>query len=159
MFSFYKRDTIYIDIVTHSKGHIIDFIILRKQDNFSLHDLTIEDQISDHYMVSCRIAAEKPKVPEKKQVSYRKYQDIDIDALKQDIRESDVINADTDTCLDSLINKLDTSMTNILDKHAPIIKRQIRLKQREPWITLSVIQALRRLRVSERAYRKKTKLL
>ena len=57
-------------------------------------------------------------------------------------------------CLDAAMDKLDASLIEILDKHAPLIQRRIQAKRREPWITPIVVKAIRSFRVSERKYRK-----
>ena len=55
---------------------------------------------------------------------------------------------------DTLMEELDKDMTQVLNKHAPLISRRCRSRRRDPWITPTVVQALKKFRMCERAYRK-----
>ena len=56
--------------------------------------------------------------------------------------------------LDTLMEELDKGMTQVLNKYAPLISRRCRSRRRDPWITPTVAQALKRFRMCERAHRK-----
>ena len=152
LFSF--RIEQHVNEATHIKGHILDLIILRHRDNLALSDINIEDPISDHYLILCQLLPNKPNVSSMKYVSYRKIKVVNLSELKQDILNSKIVNTYLDMDLDSLMEELDKDMTQVFNKHATLISRRCRSRRRDPWITPTVVQALERFRMCERAYMK-----
>ena len=57
--------------------------------------------------------------------------------------------------LDSLVTAYDTTLTSILDKHAPIVSRTVRYDRRGPWYNDEVHTVRRKAPAYERMYRKK----
>ena len=144
----------HISEATHSKGHILDYIITRNCDSFDICDIVIGDLLSDHHIISCYVELKVPKVQSKKKVSYRKYQSINMDAFKKDILDSSVFTDLETQSLDDLVVTFDNELRSILDKHAPTITRNCKPVEKDPWITQDVNDALRINRKAERIYRK-----
>ena len=66
---------------------------------------------------------------------------------------SDLQNFNKDISVDEAINLYDSVLTDIMDKHCPMIKKKITKKQ-TPWIDLELRILRRKRRAAERAWRK-----
>lgn len=93
---------------------------------------------------------------EHKKISYRKICDIDIDALRSDIKNSD-LNSGTTGSLDDIVSKYNTTLRHILDKHAPVNVRTLKPRTRQPWYKDSLRTLKHISRRKERAFRKTSK--
>ena len=142
---------------THSKGHTIDLIISRSNDDPKIDSIYIGDLISDHRAVHCRFNLDKPKrILNEKQ--YRKIKAIDLDEFKADIQNSKLVKDFQDYKLDDLVELYDTELLAILNKHAPIIHRKSSNPKREPWYDNNIQAARRDLRRYERIWSKTNSL-
>ena len=69
---------------THNRGHILDVVIAREDDNL-IKSLSIDpDLMSDHAAISCEINCDKPP-PQQKVKRYRKFARIDQSSFAQDL--------------------------------------------------------------------------
>ena len=115
-----------VDQTTHKKGHIIDWIMHRPSDELVRSTKVTQELASDHYCV----VADLNIVPPQDSVKFtfsRKINGIDCIAFKQDL--SDSLTPDCSISVDAL----HTSLTACLDKHAPLCRRKVRVKQEDPW--------------------------
>ena len=84
-----------------------------------------------------------------KKVACRKINKIDINLFKQDIQASELCTDPMDD-LDLLVDQYNQCLSNILDKHAPLIERFMENKTKQPWNC----DRMCNLRKLERAWRK-----
>ena len=105
--------------------------------------VSIGSQISDHYVVNCDISLRKPK-PVPNTISFRKIKQIKIEAFKKDILDSDLYRAHNSLDLQSVVELYESSLSQILDKHAPVITKTIRDQGRGPWYDNAVREARKR---------------
>ena len=97
----------------------------------------------------------KPSLLEKT-ISYRKLKSIDLNSFQSDL-------ADTDLCrnppeaLEDLVKCYNSTLKDILDKHAPLISRSIKERPRVPWFNEEIKMAKRERRKAEKKWRR-TKL-
>jgi septation ring formation regulator EzrA len=104
--------------------------------------------ISDHHPVHCKLNTLKPPVP-KVDLTFRKYKDISISKLVEDITAAF-------SCVSPTINKLqlyNTTLRDIINKHATVQRKLITLRPRSPWITQEVKDAKNERRKLERQWR------
>ena len=93
--------------------------------------------------------------PTAKKVGYRKINSIDYEQFKSDLCASELL-WNTPSHLDDLVNTYNTTLSALLDKHAPsaLRLRSVVHRTRVPWFTAE-IRSIRRLRrKSERKWRR-----
>lgn len=140
----------HVAMPTHHKGHILDLLITRSSDDIT--DIIISDPaISDHYAVIFKLPLTKP-CAEKKSVTSRKYKDIDITEFYNDLRTTAVITSPAST-VSALITQYNSSLLNVLDRHAPEIRRTVTIRQNTKWFTEEVASMKRERRKAERRWR------
>ena len=143
----------HVRYATHVKGGLLDHVITSATSTLTVSEVVVGDLLSDHHVLYSTLSFRKPK-PESRTVSFRKIAEIDVSAFRSDIKQTNIYKYHSEMDLNTLINNYNTDMKDILDKHAPVIKRQLHNKRREPWINSSVRDALRVSRSSERRWRK-----
>ena len=116
---------------THNSGHTLDIILTR--DTEHIGDVTVRDDlISDHYTLFFELETCKPPLPTK-QIQYRKIKKIDVEEFKKDIVNSglpEFHHADVDV----VVEKYNSTLSDILDKHAPLKTPAIKVHCDASWI-------------------------
>ena len=74
---------------THEGGHTLDLIITREHDDNIKSAPVINKFISDHAAIFCPLNSLKPPAVVK-QINYRQLKAIELDALRADLRDSDL---------------------------------------------------------------------
>ena len=108
----------HVDTPTQIHGHTLDLIITRTTDSIVVDRPMADSFLSDHATVTCHLKMAKADLSIKT-VSYRKTKSIDLDLFKTDICASN-LSLDAPTTLNTLVNYYNTTMTSILDMHAPL---------------------------------------
>jgi hypothetical protein len=123
----------HVSTPTHKKGHILDLLITRDTEDI-ISNVTVERDllaVSDHAATMCNLDITRPE-PVRHKTSFRKLRQMDIDQFKRDINSSPLItNPSRD--LRSLVEQYDRVLSELLDKHAPIVTRSITLRPHAPW--------------------------
>ena len=135
---------------THKNGHTLDLLITRSTENCVSRVHISKPMLSDHFAIHFRLSCAKPPL-ERKTIQYRKWKSIDIDAFKEDIRNSPLYTH-RDSCLDGLVNQYNDVLGDILDKHAPVKTCEITIRPRAPWYTEECLSSKRKMRQLERRY-------
>ena len=98
--------------------------------------------LSDHYKVLCNLVLRKPAFSVK-EVSYSKVKAIDINAFRKDLQQSDLLCCEAPRELDDLVSCYNFIFSGLLDKYAPIVKKTITVRPREPWFNDTIKAAKR----------------
>ena len=138
-----------IDKPTHRKKHILDWVIIRDGDN-TLHDIEVVDKcISDHFVITFCVNTLKPKSA-KRQVISRNVRSIDSELFSTDIKSAlPVAVGDVDT----LVDRHNSALVELLDKHAPLQTRLVSQRKSAPWLTDDIRKAKQERRKAERSWR------
>ena len=150
----------HVNEPTHHQGHTLDILVTREANsligNINVMDpmLCNEDNvvIKDHYAILATLNVDKP-MSESKVIRYRKLRDIDIDQFQRDI----ILTPQLNNCnlpMNTLVCNLDTSLSSLLDKHAPLCKKTIKIRKRALWNNSEIQCAKRERRRLERKWRK-----
>ena len=124
----------YIDFETHLSGNTLDLFITRDYDNIPF-SITAGCFISDHCMIKVKIDITRPK-PTYKQINFRKVKDIDVDLFRQDLLNLPLFSQDRSTLsIENLCLSFDRSLSELLDRHAPLISKSVRDSNCTPWYT------------------------
>ena len=112
----------------------------------------IDQFISDHAAVLCPLNSVKPPAVAKK-IKYRQLKAIDIDALRADLRDSDLCTKEF-TDVDEMASCYNSTLQAILNKHAPLKTKTVVNRKRVPWFNSQMKAAIRDRRKAERTWRK-----
>jgi hypothetical protein len=109
----------------------------------------------DHFALMTKINVSKPP-KQRKTITYRKYRDIDISDLTDDLRN--ISNAETNQgSVEQLVKTYNSQLESVIDKHAPIQFKTITIRPNTEWYTDELQNSKRECRRAERKMRK-TKL-
>ena len=107
--------------------------------------------MSDHCMVLCKLTDKKPYLLTK--VRYRKIKFIDIESLKKYIQLT-TLCLEPPEAIDDLMTCYETTLSDVLDKHAPLIIKTITVRPCVPWFSDEIKTAKQLRRKRERVWRR-----
>ena len=140
-----------VDMPTHKRGHVLDWVIVRR-DASCLSLETVEDiALSDHSAIYCSVNVRRPAA-RKRLVTSRNLRAMNSTDFQADIKSF----AETagDQCADpGLLDVYDTGLRQVLDPHAPLTTRRVSDRPSVPWMTDGIKAAKRELRRAERQWR------
>ena len=139
----------HIQTQTHLKGHTLDLLITRNQDNLIQAIDLIDDMPSDHCAIST-VLRFKAASPVKKRIQSRALHKLDIDNFKQSIVASELMSPSRD---ESLCEEYNAILTGILDQLAPIKTRTIKERPNAPWFSEDLHAAKLQKRKYERIWK------
>ena len=128
---------------THILGHTLDVLISPGDSDF-VRNVNVGDFISDHAAIRCQLDFFHPTISIGKMVSYRRYHRIAIDQFRKDLRNIPFVLSPEGTATE-LYDQYRADVTQVLDKHAPIISRMAK-RQSDEWLSESyrMARSLRR---------------
>ena len=142
----------HITAPTHRYGHCLDLMITRENTSPLISNITVHPGLSDHYAIITDMNLKKPKMPTIS-VSTRHWKNVNIQDLCFDI-ESQLENVNLeDGELDSCVNLFESTVRNILDDHAPLKTRTVKLQSESPWFNDDIRAARKTRRQLERKWR------
>ena len=141
----------HVDFPTHIHGHILDLIVT--SDTSKPERVFQSDRISDHFTAIAEFTIPVPAGKVRKLVKFRKLKSINIEAFKQDILQSDLI-IDPAHSSEDLAKQYNTTLSSILDKHAPLCTKQVSERSPNPWMTPEILAAKNQRRYLERVWRR-----
>ena len=147
----------HVNVVTHNAGHTLDLIITRESDNSITEDPVVEYFISDHGFVTCRLDLVRPATATK-EITYRKYKQIDIEKFKSDIDQSGLCDVSETSCenasgLDALVCQYNDTLRTILDEHAPLKTKRVTVRPVVPWHNDQIHDIRKQRRKAEHKWR------
>ena len=135
---------------THRCGHALDWVIVR-DDSVIIDSLDVVDTaLSDHRTVFCSLSLRKPGRV-KQQVTSRNFVRIEPTRFQIDVSLGASSLAESPDC--ELLEELNASLRNVLDRHAPLVTRTVTARPSAPWITEEVKAAKCNVRNAERWWR------
>ena len=140
---------------THIKGHTLDLIITRNDDNCIL-STAIGELISDHHVIHSNLQCSKPP-PKKKTVNFRKLKSIDPNVLVRNVAETSLCVTPSDS-IEPLVQQYQDQLTAILDSIAPVKTKSFVERPLIPWINDEIMECKKEKRKFEKLWRK-TKLV
>ncbi len=142
----------YVCGPTHTSGHTLDLLIADPDDNLIRTCNVLPSLGSDHHLIDSQISIEKPK-PSKLTKSIRNLKAIDVGDFKEDLASklnNYASNGDADAHCDFFVSTL----TEVLDKHAPSKQCSRSTRTRSPWYNNEIHGERRERRKLERRWRK-----
>ena len=142
----------HVKTCTHRLGHTLDCVITSECVG-DVCGLQVDDlALGDHFLISFTV---NMKVYEKepKQISFRRTKAIDVDAFSNDLTtalpsvKECLSFEDAAICYNSVLR-------NVVDKHAPVITKVIKVVPTAPWFDTEYILLRRKRRQAERIWKK-----
>ncbi|XP_038074801.1 uncharacterized protein LOC119742706 [Patiria miniata] len=141
----------FVSSPTHRSGHILDLVLSRQDDNLVQSCSVNENLLSDHH-VCCNLQISKPTYPDTVR-TMRNFRNIDVPSFTKDIADA-IEPCFHSSNLNQLISQFGTSVTGVLDRHAPLQTRHRKVRLRQPWYNADIHAARKMRRWSERMWRK-----
>ena len=131
--------------------HTLDLLITREHDPVISSTAVADRYLPDYAAVLCLFQSSKPD-HEVRLISYRRLKSIDLDSLRRDLAASELCTKDyTYPC--ELTSSYNSTLSTLLDKHAPLLMKKVVCRQRIPWFNDSIKCAIRARRKAERKWR------
>ena len=141
----------HVDFPTHIHGHWLDVFITRA-GNHNVKSIKSCPGVSDHFMVLAQLNFCKP-IPGKQKIAFRHLRKIDISKLKAELSASDLIRNPKES-LNELCDDYFSTLSTLLDKHAPVKHKYFSNKPSTPWMTPEILKLKIKKRRLERVWRK-----
>ena len=146
----------HVNFSTHKHGHTIDVIIT--SNSLSIKNISAENLfLSDHFLLTSNIAFSKHD-PEYKYISRRNFRNFDLDNFHTELTNCLQLTSFDDSSFKQSIDLYDSMCISVLNKHAPIKTKRVKIVPNAPWFDFEY-SSLRRLRRRAEKRYSKTKLL
>ena len=148
-------------VPTHKLGNTIDLVLCNEASAHLLSCVTVENHVrlSDHYpllfsfQTNCNIIQ---SLQAKSQ--YRKFRSMNMESFKDDISNSLNNIIDSSQEFETAITKYTKSMTDIIEKHAPLQSKTVSTRCRPPWMDREYIDERAKRRKLEKIYQQSRSL-
>ena len=141
----------HVTVPTHISGHTLDLLITREHDPVICSAPVANRYLSDHASTLCTLNSPKPGHVVK-EISYRKLKSTDFDSLRSNLEKSELCTRDFSS-LCELTSSYNSTLSSLLDKHAPLKKKTVISRQRVPWFNSDIRGAIRARRRAQRKWR------
>ena len=132
---------------THTRGHIVDWVVYREEDDLLKLTSVDHNLSSDHFCVSCSLNLSKPPIPRANR-QVRRLASLDMAAFKISLQAG----MPSEPTADELFHVLRST----LDKHAPVARRLVSDRPHSPWynsVGPELLKAKRERRKAEKRWR------
>ena len=141
----------HVSFSMHRYGNTLDHIYTELGSTVMIDYCREGPILSDHTAVICGTNVQRENIT-RKEVSYRKINEIDLDEFSQDIKFDP--NYYINKTVDELVIALERTLKEALDKHAPEVQRIVTVRQKTPWFNQQVLEQKRMVRKRERTWKK-----
>src|SRR5271170_3988548 len=147
-----------ITFPTHSSGHTLDLFITRHSSTIISEIDSIISPFSDHYSIHSVLTVPSSTRTPRVTKYIRNIRSIDPTAFSADILASSLYSNPAST-LDSFANQFSSTLSSLLDKHAPLKSVSCSSHSRKPYITPEILREKTKRSKLETIYRRcKTEL-
>ena len=136
---------------THESGSTLDLVFSRSSDEL-VRSTSVLGFFSDHRSVLVSVSCRASRFPSK-QISFRRLRCIDPEAFVADIECLSLLTNPSEN-LDCLVTQYNSDLRSLIDKHAPLVNKNVVLRPFAPWIGDDIRQSKREMRHAERIWTK-----
>ena len=126
-----------VNFPTHIHGHTLD-LVLAKSNNDNISNVHTTDAFSDYFSISFTLNLSTPISQTNATVTFRKYHKIDKEKMKTDLLASELLNNPSKDA-DTLYEQYHTTLSNLIDKPAPLHTKHTKTKYIPGWVNETVI--------------------
>ena len=141
-----------VNFHTHIHGHTLHQV-LTKSNNDNISNVHTTDAFSDHLSVSFSLNFLTLRSQNNATVSFRKNHKIDKEKMKADLLASELIS-NTSKESDTLYKQYHSTLSTLIDKHAPLHTKHTKAKYIPGWVNDTVIAAKEAKRLFECIWRR-----
>ena len=142
----------HVKYPTHIHGHTLDLIITRLTDE-TVCDVNVKDaNLSDHKLITLHLPTQRPPLP-KREINYRDYKSIDRTEFRKNIESSPLHRISVGDPVE-LVKLYNDTLSNILEKHAPLKHKTVILRPLAPWYNEEIHKHKMYVRKCEKTWRK-----
>ena len=145
--------TQHVAALTHIHGGVLDHFITLGDSDLLDKKIVINDCLSDHMCLLACLNANLNSSSTPKSYSFRKYNSIDLTALKKELSSTQLITSPCLTSCADLYDQYATTLTSLLDKYAPLYTSKYS-RPAEKWLSTGFFEAKRKKRDLERKWRR-----
>ena len=131
----------------HRSGNCLDLVFTEELSRLKVINCVVGAFVSDHAAVDVILDIRKDNLARNK-VSYHKLNDIDINKITEDL---DLLKVNGET-MDEIVNHMELKMKSTLDKHAPVITKDVTTRKIKPQFNSSIKTQKRKMRHSEKLF-------
>ena len=137
---------------THIKGHTIDIVITRNNKSTVENVVITKYNLSHHFLIDFLYNAELSEST-MKTITYRNVKKVNSLNFSKDVQDKlSTIPQSHD--MKETITNYNRAMTSVMDKHAPLITKTIRIAPHAPWFDAEYADLRRKRRKAEKMLRK-----
>ena len=142
----------HVQLPTHLKGHTLD-VIITYNNNPDISNIEAKEynEISHHYLIGFNVNA-IPIMKTEKLICYRNIKGIDLKKFTDDLQRTNEI--DQLCSFGDNITNYNRNLQTILDKHAPMKSKTIKISPNAPWFDGEYDNLRKRRRKAEKVYRR-----
>ena len=145
--------TQHVSFPTHSSGHTLDLFITRNSSTFISEIDSIISPFSDHYSIHSILTVPSSTRTPRVTKFIRKVRSIDPVAFSADILASSLFSNPAST-LELYANQFSSTLSVLLDKHAPLKSVTSSSRTRKPYITPEILREKTKRSKLETVYRR-----
>lgn len=139
----------HVDFSTHKDGNTLDLVLTEEVNGVDVLSCQPGPFLSDHCAVKIETNVKKETITSKT-VTFRDFKNMDETAFAKDLKAISIQCENVDMCVDQFENEIQ----NVLDTHAPFKQKTKICRAPKPWFTSNILQLKRKLRKSERLWKK-----
>ena len=139
----------HVHFQTHTGGHTLDLILTRSNDNLLVNQPEAKSFISDHCFIRTVTSLIKSE-SHSKQITFRRINNINLTNFKSDSQASELFKLNGKSVHEKAAT-YDQVLAEILDAHAPMVSKTIKIKNESPWYN----NELRTIKIQKRKAEKK----
>ena len=143
----------HVNVLTHIHGGILDHFITLADSDLLCKELVINYCLSDHMCLLACLNADVHPSSTPKPYSFRKYNSIDLTALKNELLSTQLITSPCSTSCAGLYDQYASTRTSILDKFAPLCTSKF-TRPAEKWLSAAFFDAKQKKPALERKWRR-----
>lgn len=140
---------------THRRGGTLDLIITPEDIRDKISNVEILDHgtESDHFLVECQLKFTPIHEARFRDLYYRKFDDIDVEKFKEDLRKANIHDEATFDNVDEVSERVQKILEDLMDKHCPMRKKRVRVNAtRSTWYDDELEKLKQRRRQLERKW-------
>lgn len=141
----------FINFPTHNKGHTLDVLLANSDSTHPMNITCVLSDLSDHYPITFDLSGNTTKIDYIDRL-FRVIDSIDKTKFQNDITDS-LVDLPTNSFSEA-IKLFDCKLSNILNVHAPLKSKRIRIILSSPWFDGEYEQLRRERRSAEKKWRK-----
>src|SRR6476469_5797948 len=127
----------HVNFPTHNRGHHLDLLISRTPSSIIDSVEWTIPFLSDHYAIQATLSVRTPSIPSRITKTFRSFCSIDTASFSNDILASNLYSSPPSN-LNDYLTLFCSTLTSVLDKHAPLKTISFFPRIHKPFITPSI---------------------